>query len=144
MAGWGFGNSQIILTHSLGHSIGAVFDIPHSMCIGAMLWYMLMYNKVVESHRIADLARLVGFDGSSDEEITSQFISAVREFIIKLEMPLSIKDMGITRDQYEANLEQLVEYAENDSGTLSNPRPVDYEAFLKIFECVYEGKEISF
>lgn len=142
MAGWGFGNSQIILSHSLAHSVGAVFKVPHSVCIGTMCWYSLMYNKT--EPRIADLARLVDLNGSSDEELIDKLINDFKALLVKLELPLSLRDMKITREQYEANLESLIDYALNDSGTLSNPRPLDYEDFEKIFEHAYEGKELDF
>jgi alcohol dehydrogenase class IV len=144
MAGWGFGNSQIILAHSLAHSIGAVFSIPHSVVIGASCWYSLMYNKTAEPQRIADLARLAGLTGTSDEDLSIKLINAFKGLLVKLELPLSLKDMKVTRDQYEKNLESLIDYALNDSGTLSNPRPLDFEDFEKIFEYAYEGKEIDF
>lgn len=144
MAGWGFGNSQIILSHSLAHSVGAVFNIPHSVCIGAMCWYSLMYNRNKELERIADLARLIGLNEASDEELTTRLISAFKDLLMELELPLSLKDLKITREQYEARRESLIEYALNDSGSLSNPRSLDYEDFTQIFEYVFEGKEIDF
>ena len=142
MAGWGFGNSQIILSHSLAHSAGAVFKIPHSLCIGTMCWYSLMFNR--KSKRVAELARLGGLKGDTDEELSNKLITAFKALLIKLDLPLSLKDMKVTREQYEANRESLIDYALNDSGTLSNPRPLDYEDFEKIFESVYDGKEIDF
>ncbi|MHA1979411.1 MAG: iron-containing alcohol dehydrogenase, partial [Candidatus Hodarchaeales archaeon] len=36
MAGMAQSNAQIILSHCLAHSVGSVFNIPHSLCIGAM------------------------------------------------------------------------------------------------------------
>lgn len=144
MAGMAQSNAQIILSHCLAHSVGAIFDIPHSLCIGAMCWYSLMFNKDTEMQRIADLAQLAGLDGSSDAELSKVLVDSFKELLIKLEMPISLKDMNISREQYETNLESLINYAENDSGSLSNPRDADYEDFEKIFECVYEGKEIDF
>ncbi|MHA1215642.1 MAG: iron-containing alcohol dehydrogenase [Candidatus Hodarchaeales archaeon] len=143
MAGWGFGNSQIILSHALGHSVGAVFHIPHSVCIGAMCWYCLMFNKDTESERIAELGRLAGFDGS-DDEVVSKFITGYKNLLLKLEMPISLKDMGVERKAFEDKVESVITYAENDSGTLSNPRPLDHKDFVRILECVYDGKEIDF
>ncbi|MFX0124576.1 MAG: iron-containing alcohol dehydrogenase, partial [Candidatus Hodarchaeota archaeon] len=144
MAGWGFSNSQIILSHSLAHSAGAVFKIPHSVCIGTMCWYSLMYNKTTEPQRIADLARLVGLNAASDEELSTKLIDAFRDLLIRLEHPLSLQDMKVTKEQFEANRDSLVEYALNDSGTLSNPRPLDYEDFEKIFDYAFAGEEIDF
>jgi len=144
MAGMAQSNAQIILSHCLAHSVGAVFNIPHSLCIGAMCWYSLMYNKDTELQRIAELARLVGLDSSSVDVLSTKLIDMFKERLIKFEMPISLKDMKISREQYESKLESLIKYAENDSGILSNPRDVDYEDFVKIFECIYEGKEIEF
>ncbi|MFX0185770.1 MAG: iron-containing alcohol dehydrogenase [Candidatus Hodarchaeota archaeon] len=144
MAGMAQSNAQIILSHCLAHSVGAIFDIPHSLCIGAMCWYSLMFNKDTEMQRIADLARLAGLDGSSDAELSKVLVDSFKELLIKLEMPISLKDMNISREQYDTNLESLINYAENDSGSLSNPRDANYEDFVKIFECVYKGKEIDF
>ncbi|MFX0202344.1 MAG: iron-containing alcohol dehydrogenase, partial [Candidatus Hodarchaeota archaeon] len=127
LAGWAFGNSQIILAHSLAHAVGSVFEIPHSQCVGTMCWYSLMFNKVVESQRIADLASLAGLHGVSNEELATKFIYAFKELLIKLDMPLSLKEMKITKEQYKAHFESLINYALNDSGTLSNPRNVNYD-----------------
>ncbi len=144
MAGMAQSNAQIILSHCLAHSVGAVFSIPHSLCIGAMCWHSLMYNKDTEIQRIAELARLVGLDGSSADALSTKLIDMFKERLVEFEMPISLKDMKISREQYESKLESLIKYAENDSGILSNPRDADYEDFVKIFECIYEGKEIDF
>lgn len=144
MAGWAFSNSQIILSHALAHQVGGIFDIPHSQCVGAMCWYCLMYNQIEESQRIADLAQLAGFTADSDEKLVRKFIVAFKELLVKLGVPLCLEEMNITQEQYEANLERLIAYSQNDSGSLSNPRPLDYDAFVKIYECVYHGKEIDF
>lgn len=144
MAGWAFGNSQIILAHSLAHAVGSVFKVPHSQCIGTMCWYSLMFNKVVESQRIADLARLVGLHGTSNEESATKFIDTFKKFLIKLNMPLSLKEMEIPKKKYESHFESLINYALNDSGALSNPRTINYNDFVKIFEYIFEGKEIDF
>jgi alcohol dehydrogenase class IV len=144
MAGWGFGNSQIILAHALGHSIGAGFHIPHSGCIGTACWYSMMYNREEAEERLADLARNVGIEGNSDKELTDNLIDLMKDLLLKLEMPLSLQDMNITRDQFDKNIDQVIDFALNDSGTLSNPRPVDYEDYVKIFDCMFEGNEIDF
>ncbi|NHJ01232.1 MAG: iron-containing alcohol dehydrogenase [Candidatus Heimdallarchaeota archaeon] len=143
MAGWGFGNSQIILSHSLAHTIGAVFKIPHSVCIGAMCWYSLMFNQNYESERICDLAKLVGYTGTAGEIVTN-FVSSFKELLLNLELPLSLLEMKVTEEEFQSNLEDLIAFAENDSGTLSNPRSIAHDDFITIFKCVFEGKDIDF
>jgi alcohol dehydrogenase class IV len=87
---------------------------------------------------------LVGLDGFSADALSTKLIDMFKERLIEFEMPISLKDMKISREQYESKRESLIKYAENDSGILSNPRDVDYKDFVKIFECIYEGKEIDF
>lgn len=142
MAGWGFGNSQVILSHSLGHSIGAVLHVPHAKCIGASLWYCLQYNKESELERIHDLAVIAGIPGSSKEEIVNKFIVELKNYLIKLGLPVSLQEMGISEEQFTENKDSLIKYAENDSGTLSNPRMIDHSDFVTIFEAFYKGDEL--
>jgi len=144
MAGWGFGNSQIILGHSIGHSIGAGFKIPHSQCIGITTWYSLIYNRQTAVDRIADLARAASLEGSSNQELTDKLIIAMKELLLKLKLPLSLRDMKINENTFNDRIEDVIDFALNDSGTLSNPRPVEYEDYVKIFNYLYEGKEIDF
>ncbi len=144
MAGWGFGNSQIILAHSLGHSIGAAYKIPHSVIIGPACWYSLSYNKDTEPERIADLARLAGFSGNSDEELSNKLIDGYRDLLDQLKLPVSLKEMGISEELFSQRLDSAIDYALNDSGTLSNPRPLDYEDYKRIFNYMFEGKELDF
>ena len=76
--------------------------------------------------------------------MAGKFIDSFKELISKLELPLSIRDMGISREIFDQRLENVINYALNDSGTLSNPRPLGYDDFAKILEYMYEGKEIDF
>lgn len=144
MAGWGFGNSQIILAHALGHSIGAVYNVPHSVIIGLACWYSLSYNKEVEQERIAELARLVGFTGNSDKDLTKKLIDGFRDLLIQLKLPVSLRELEISDKIFNQRLDSAIEYALNDSGTLSNPRPLDYEDYKRIFNYLFEGKELDF
>ncbi|MHA1977768.1 MAG: iron-containing alcohol dehydrogenase [Candidatus Hodarchaeales archaeon] len=144
MSGWGMGNSQIIIGHALSHSIGAAFNIPHSKCTGTTSWYSLMYNKGTEYNRIADLARAVGMKGKSDVELTDKLILGLKNLLIELDLPLSLAAMGVTKKVFNSKIESVIEYALNDSGTLSNPRPADYEDYVKIFEYLFDGKELDF
>ena len=41
MAGIAFSNSMVGLVHALGHSIGAICHLPHGMCMGILLPYVL-------------------------------------------------------------------------------------------------------
>lgn len=143
MAGWGFGNSQIIMAHSMAHSLGAAFKIPHSAIVGVTCWYSLMYNRVEAEDRIADLARLAGYKDADNKELTNNLITGFKQLLLRLELPVSIQNLKISLEEFKNSLDDVIEYALNDSGTLSNPKPVDYEDYERIFLCMFEGKELA-
>ncbi len=144
MSGWGFGNSQIILGHAIGHTIGAAFKIPHSKCIGACCWYSLMYNKNTVSERIADLATAAGIKGDTIEEKAENLIVAFKKMLMDVDLPISLEEMGVTKEKYDTEIETVIDYTLNDSGSLSNPREVDYEDYVNIYSAMFSGKELDF
>ncbi|MHA1542864.1 MAG: hypothetical protein ACTSQH_07795, partial [Candidatus Hodarchaeales archaeon] len=89
-------------------------------------------------------ARLAGFTGPTDKELSQKLIDGLRDLLIQLNLPVSLKEMDISNEIFDQNLENAIEYALNDSGTLSNPRPLDYEDYKRIFKCMFEGKELDF
>lgn len=144
MAGWGFSNSQIILSHSLGHSLGGFFQLPHALVIGACCWYSLMFNREAAAIRIADLAEIAKIQAPNQEQVVNAFIKAYKAKLLQCKMPISLQDMSISRDSYEQNLEKIVMNALNDSGSLSNPRDIQYEDVEQIFHHMWEGKPLEF
>ncbi|MHA1940354.1 MAG: iron-containing alcohol dehydrogenase [Candidatus Hodarchaeales archaeon] len=143
MAGWGMGNSQIIITHSIAHSLGSVFNLPHSIIVGISCWYSLMFNREVAKTRIADLARIAGCEGENEQELSDNLIKEFKQLLVRLTLPISLNDIGINRQDFDNNMADLIEYALNDSGTLSNPRSVDYSDYEIIFESMFQGKNLT-
>jgi alcohol dehydrogenase class IV len=144
MAGLGFSNSQIILSHSLAHSLGAIFQIPHSVIIGTCCWYSLMYNRLEAEKRIADLARVAGYKGNKENELANKLITGFKQLLLRFDLPLSLQDLKISSEEFRNRLEETIEYALNDTGTLSNPKLLDYEDFEKILQSMYSGEELTF
>ena len=144
MSGIAFSNSQICSVHALGHAIGAVFKIPHGVSVAVFLPYVLEYNLKHALSRIADLARIVGIAGESDKEVAKKFIEDLRNFIKSLGVPTTLAELGISREQLEEKLEELVDKAVESTGTIANPRTPTREDYKRIILYAYEGKNIDF
>ncbi|MFW9856373.1 MAG: iron-containing alcohol dehydrogenase [Candidatus Thorarchaeota archaeon] len=144
MAGWGMSNSQIILTHSLAHALGGVFRLPHALLVGASGWYSLMFNREVAARRIVELAEIVKTHASNQEETVIDFIGDFKAKLIQCHLPISLKEMSISRESFEQNLEILVMNALNDTGSLSNPREIQYQDVERIFHCMWDGNPVEF
>ena len=144
IAGLGFGNALCALAHSLGHSLGAIFHIPHGRAVGLFLPYTIEFSVKGGGTRYADIARFLGLPAENEEEGAASLVSAIRGLLKRLGQPTTIKELGISQEEFEAQLEKLIENAENDPTTPTSPRIPDAEEFEKLFRYAYEGKAIDF
>nr|MDO8045078.1 iron-containing alcohol dehydrogenase [Candidatus Baldrarchaeota archaeon] len=144
MSGLAFSNSQIGIVHAMGHSLGAVFKIPHGRSVAVFLPYVMEYNLSEAASLYAEIAEATGITDGSDEEKARKLIEAVRNLMKELEEPLSIKEMGIPRGEFEAKLDELIEKANESTGTIVNPRVPTEEDYRKLFLYAYEGKSVDF
>ncbi len=144
MAGMAFSNSQICIAHAMGHALGALFKVPHGRSVAVFLPYTIEYNARVAADRYAEVADALGLGGEDAAEKTAKLVEAVRELLREVDGPLSVADLGISRADYEAKLEDLVDRAMSSTGTVANPRDVGRQEYARLFKYAYEGKPIDF
>jgi len=144
MAGMSFGNSQAGIAHAMGHSLGAIFHVPHGKSVDLFLSYSIDYSARGAMERYADIARAIGIEAKKDEEAVEKLVEAVRKLDREVGEPASIKELGITRKDFEKRLDDLVNRAANSSCTFMNPRVPDVDDTRKLFIYVYEGKKVDF
>jgi len=144
MAGISFGNSQAGIAHAMGHSLGAIFHVPHGKSVDLFLSYSIEYSARDAMERYADIARAIGIEAKKDEEAVKKLVEAVRKLDREVGEPASIKELGITRKDFEKRLDDLVTRAANSSCTFMNPRVPDVDDTRKLFIYVYEGKKVDF
>jgi alcohol dehydrogenase class IV len=139
MAGLGFGNSWATLAHGMGHSLGAVFHVPHGRAVGLFLPYTTEFTANQEGSRYIEIAHFLGLEPSPEA-----LVRAIRELDRRIEQPTSIRELGISQEDFEAALPKLVENAEGDNATFSNPRIPSTEEFERLYRYAYEGRVIDF
>ena len=144
IAGLAFGNSQVGIAHAMGHSLGAIFKIPHGKTVALFLPYSIEYGAGEAMERYADIARAINIEAETNAEAVTGLIKGVRSLCHELNEPSSIKDLKITREAFEKRLEDLVTRAANSTCTFMNPRVPDVEDTRKLFLYVFEGKEVDF
>ncbi len=144
MAGMAFSNSQVASTHAMGHAFGAVFHIPHGRAVGLFLPYVMEYSSKVVMNRFAEIAEAVGIKAKTGEEATKRLIECIKDMRKKLKEPLSVKEMGISEEDYEARLDELVTKSCQSACTFVNPRVPGEEDYRRLFLYAFEGKEVDF
>ncbi|EHK2355519.1 iron-containing alcohol dehydrogenase [Clostridium perfringens] len=144
LAGMAFSNALLGIVHSMAHKVGAVFHIPHGCANAIFLPYVIKYNRKACEDRYANIARHIGLKGESERELTDALIDLINKFNKELNIPSSMKEYGIEKDDFKANLKFIAHNAVLDPCTGSNPREVDDETMEKLYTCAYYGSDVDF
>ena len=135
IAGMGFSNVGLGIVHSMAHSLGAFFDTPHGIANAILLPHVLRYNGKVCPDLFRNMGKAFGLDMNNltDEEAVEKVVNAVQELSRKLNIPQTLREVGIPEDK----LRTLAEQAINDPCTPGNPREVTVDAIEKIYREAY-------
>ncbi|MCT4586008.1 MAG: iron-containing alcohol dehydrogenase [Peptostreptococcaceae bacterium] len=144
LAGMAFSNALLGITHSMAHKIGAVFHVPHGCANAILLPYVINYNKKECMDRYAHIARMLGLTGNTDEELVDSLVDMIRGLNKELDIPLTLKEYGVTKEDFDENVEYVSKNAVLDACTGSNPRTIDDENMIKLFKAAYDGLEVNF
>ena len=142
-AGISFGNSGAALTHSFGHAVGSIFNCHHGLMVGMFIPYCFQfYSKVGDKH--IDIAHKLRIEGKTSEESLANVVQEVRALFKKLDVPLSLKELGIPEDQFKKEMEKLVLYSIEDIDTFFSPRPITAAQTEQLLNYAYDGKDVDF
>ncbi|UCC88555.1 MAG: iron-containing alcohol dehydrogenase [Anaerolineales bacterium] len=147
LAGLGFINSLAAAAHALGHSLGAVFHIPHGRAVSLLLPYTIQFNaRGVQPTRYVDIARLLNMSAADDQEGANSLVSAICDLERQVGQPLSIREAlpDVAPDEFAAHLDKLVDNAEMDATIVASPRDLSTDDTRRLFEYAYEGKDVDF
>lgn len=136
IAGMAFTNAFLGLNHSIAHKLGGEFGIPHGRANAIILPYVVRYNATkpskfvsfpkyeyfIADNKYANISRKMGWKAYGDEEGVNSLIEHIQELMQKLEMPKTIKECGISEDEFLSKLDMLAERAFEDQCTTANPR----------------------
>lgn len=144
MAGLAYSNSQVGVAHSMGHAFGAVFTLPHGLATGVFLPYSIEFGVKETGERYAEIAKAIGIEEESVEEAVKKLVATIRTLMKKIDIPSSIKEMGISWEDYQKKLEELVKKAEMSTCNFVSPRVPSSEELRKLFTHAFDGRGIDF
>lgn len=140
MAGIPLTNAGSGISHALGHTIGGLFHIHHGVMVLLFITYELqVYSKVTD--RYLELCDMLGVrDNDSDEISLSNLIEKIRNFMKSLNLPIGLKDTGVTMDDLEKNMDIILEQTPTDPAFYFGWYDLNKEQLKDIFLCAYDGK----
>ena len=149
LAGMAFSNALLGIVHSMAHKTGAAFStghIPHGCANAIYLPYVIRYNAkdTVAADRYAEIARRMGLEGRSRQALINSLCAKINEFNEKLNIPKTLKEVGINEDEFKEKVDRIAELAVGDACTGSNPREIDPANMAKLLTCTYYGTEVDF
>ncbi len=147
LAGLGFINSLAAAAHALGHSLGAIFHIPHGRAAFLFLPYTIQFNaRGEQSTRYADIARFLGLPAADEGEGVASLVSAMRELARRVGQPLSVRAAipNLTYEEFAAHLDKLVDNAEMDATIVASARDLSTQDTRRLFEYAYAGRDVDF
>lgn len=152
MAGISFGNSQVILNHSLAHTFGATFHIPHAVGVGVFLPYVMQFSmKDPEIEQLlGKFSKMLGISNWTDTNTVAskKLVEDLQKLQDKVNFPRSLKEvldgMGISKEQLDEKMELLIQQIYESAVSSMSPRMPTKEEYVKIITYAYEGKNIDF
>lgn len=143
IAGIAFGMSGCHLTHSLGHSLGAIFHLHHGLAVGFFIPYVLQFCRTVTDKHML-ICKTLNISAQDAEDGLEKLVNKLRSFYTGLNVPLNLKDMGIVSQDLEGKMDKLVQYAWEDVDCYLSPRPMTASQCQLIFRYAFEGRDIDF
>ena len=136
MAGLAFEHAGLGLCHGLAHSMGSLFHIPHGRLCAMLLPHVMEFNAENALSQYASLARVCGLSAATDRLALRSLQSELRRLRRAMRLPENLGQAGVTRGQWAAYKEGVVEATLQDPCCQTNPVPVTREAIEIVLKAV--------
>lgn len=156
MAGMAFANAFLGICHSMGHKLGAYHHLPHGITVGLVLDEVMRFNaeevptkmgtfpQYEYPHalrRYAEIADSLNLGGNTDQEKLERLINKIDELKERVGFKKTIKDYGISEEDFLSTLDEMSEKAFDDQCTGANPRYPLISEIKEIYLKTYYGGE---
>jgi alcohol dehydrogenase class IV len=144
IAGIGFINALSSMAHAAGHSLGALFHVPHGRAVGLFLPYTIEFIGEAREELWAEICHAIKLEVPKGERATTALAQAIRALAREINQPLSIREMGIPLDSFNKAVGKLVDNVMADGSLIVSPRIPSVAEMEKFLGYVYEGRSMNF
>jgi len=113
LAGCGLGRIRHGASHGIGYILGGMCGVPHGYTSCVMLPAVLRWNEVINAERQREVGRAMGAGTGN----TADFL---RDWLKRLELPVSLREVGVKKDQLPA----IAAAAARHNVVKANPRAI--------------------
>ena len=155
-AGMAFANAFLGVCHSMAHKLGAYHHLPHGIANALLLTIVMRYNAAENPkkmgtfpqykyphtlRRYCECAEYLGIKGKDDNDTLDKFIEAIEKLKKEVGIKDTIKDYGISEEDFLKTLDEMSQMAFDDQCTGANPRYPLIEEIKEMFKMAYYGKK---
>ncbi|MCB5713349.1 iron-containing alcohol dehydrogenase [Lactonifactor longoviformis] len=132
-AGLAFTNVSLGIVHSMAHTLGGYFHVPHGLGDAMLLPYIIEFNS--QDERAAGIYRSLA-EKAGGEDLAAM----IRELNGKLHIPASFQEIIKEEEKYNELLEEMAKAAKADGCTKTNPVIPELDQFKALFQKAYKGE----
>ena len=136
MAGLAFGTAGTAAAHALQYPVGAVTHTPHGLGVGVLLPYVMEFNRPHRVHQLAEIARLFGGDGQTEDQLALQAPELVGAYLAEIGIPRSLRELGLEEAHLEWTAGQAPKAARLSE---NNPEPLTENGARRILDASFAG-----
>ena len=141
LGGQAFVNSGLGAVHALTYPLGTELGLGHGLANAVLLPYVMAYNAAAEPERYAEVARLLGADVDDDagaRRAAEAGVEAVLSLNEDIGIPTTVSAFGdLEIEEFERFADVCFEHSEHNVDR--NPRTLDRDDVIQLFENAYEG-----
>lgn len=139
LAGLSFNDPKVLLAHSIGQTIGPIYNLPHGLSVAFALPYILDFYLTSSADKIALISEAAGiYDNKrTDRENAQEMIRWLLKFYRDLDIPLSLKEFGASLN----DLDKLAEHTVNFQPRSNSPITLTKENMLELYKKMWKGIE---
>ena len=157
LAGMAFANAFLGVCHSMAHKLGAYHHLPHGVANALLIDNVMRFNANPSPRkmgtfsqyqyphtleRYCECANFLGINGKNDNETLELLIDAIDNLKETVGIKKSIKDYGISEEDFMATLDQMTEDAFDDQCTGANPRYPLLSEIKDMYIKAYYGEKL--
>lgn len=140
MAGIAFNSAGLGITHSLAHAIGAQWHLPHGLANAIVLPYVIEFNgqdpyTASVYGRLMSAMGLLNISGNAPQMLRK----SIEMLKAELNIPATLKDQGISEEDYLQGRATIVAKAMKDVCTQTNPIFPTEDQMGAVLDTVYYG-----
>ena len=136
MAGLAFGTAGTAAAHALQYPVGAVTHTPHGLGVGVLLPYVMEFNRPHRVQQLAEIARLFGGDGPTEDALARQAPELVGAYLAEVGIPRSLRELGLGEAHLEWTASQAPKAARLSE---NNPEPLTENGARRILDASFAG-----